>query len=126
MKTTPELKIPMDNYAYRLESLDIKKVIIHYLNKNISDIVSLLLNYRHEPHGDIYDNFNIDKDLIDIDDEGEGTIEIEYNEHYYYGCDDMNNAVERDIILELSIDHKNKLICLLGPELHEKDYVDEI
>jgi hypothetical protein len=123
---TPELKIPMYDYENRLESSDIAKVIIQDLNENINDIVNLLSYYKHESRGEIHENIDIDKDSIDIDEKGEGTLCINYDEYYYYGCDDMNNSVERDITLELKIDNQKKLICLLGPELHERDYVDEI
>ena len=117
----------MHNNQFKLESSDSKKNIIEYLKKNMSDIISLLLNYAHEPHASIHkSSMSIDKDSLSIDSEDEGALCIQYAEYYYYGCDDVNTEVKREITLDLSIDNQNKLICLLGPELHERDYVDEI
>lgn len=82
------------------------------------DILSLLNQYDYwaGTRGDIY---SADIINMEINNEGHGYMEVEYEVHYYFGCDDMNTESEETMIID--IEFQGNTIILTGENEEVRD-----
>lgn len=87
------------------------------------EIVSLLNNYDHyqDTHGQVY---TVEIVAGEMNRDGIGWMQVEYEVHYYFGCEDLNKEYEEEMIIEISVDFHNMEITITG-ENEEKREPDE-
>ena len=84
------------------------------------EINNLLNQYDHwaGARGDIY---NAEIINIEVDKTGTGFMEVEYEVHYYFGCDDMNKEYEEDMIIDIELQGNTIILTGINEVIREPD-----
>jgi hypothetical protein len=58
---------------------------------------------------------------IEVDEDGQGTLEVSYTAHKYSGCKDIDLDEEDDMIVDISIDMTTGEMTLTGADIPDRD-----
>lgn len=106
-------------FQSRLKSSDNpSKLVEEVISEN--DILSLLHKYDYwdNTRGEIYSTLI---DEIEVDNEGNGYMNIQYDVDYYFGCADVNRSDEAHMTIDIEL--KGQILVLTGEneEIREPD-----
>lgn len=100
-----------------------KKTVMDELS-GAGEILTLLRAYDHfaDTNGEI-DGFTIIR-VIFSDSDNQFSIEVDYTVTYYFGCADMNQVREEEMVIEIDINPQTNEAVLIG-ENEEKREPDD-
>lgn len=108
--------------AIQEDSEDKLDLLLDLILQEKEVIVSLLNSYDHyvDTHGQVYD-FEIEDDSLYIDNDGEGGFRVEFQVHYYFGCDNLNKQYDQEMELTITTDFSKREIEITGEQRNERE-----